>query len=846
MTLLGHIGTGPAEDESTSTSDKNGFLPVDAPSANPEKSKTTKDEGKNAVKDSKNTTGATCDISTQDGSGGGVHKAPRLQRGLRKTTPPTKSPRKGNITRLQDPRPAKKRAREIIPDANLKKHREDTRIVTVPGTQHKAEHDRKETKTNKRNVLTRSPSRVPTHGTPSKRPKNTPKDIHSTANTVPARRNTKVHTSDPSNNERMAARQAKENIRNLALTSSRHGKNLVEETIIDSSFHPATEDNHEGNEKQSTSEATHVDNSDRTASICNKSNLSGPETSSSSADVADEGENQRKKVISIPLTLQALQRTPYRKHGFDMGFVCWVMQTLEPSSLGDAINIASNRTDIHQSVLNLLIDTSLRPTFEVWKYLTAGGCDFRPLHVTCILLGIRYPQFPARFAKCLEKTDAGHKQSDFLNLRFLRTFSRFQMDLQEKPLDILLIAAVAYLATNRMHKRMWEEMRKYISRRCTAIMSVWNTMANQVGYASWDSLVKYYATLSDETLFLAPLDADVYAAPEYHRSFIASPETVPLDKCSVDIRTRSNAGHTAIRSALREFACLPNALYRECIQALSSTELDHEYSSTQRKEVRICIHKGQEALQLLLPQKDPYGFIPAPLNLPCLQQMPPHMLHFCTENVPNSATDIKWIVEHLPLHEWPSRVWTSLGKKKDFEGDLLRVDCQHFNLQMGLVDKDMYLASTKSYNPGDFITNYFGVITYESYANREQFDQETTKLGTRDIYVTLDQHLRRHIHVPPHPSSLKMNTKYAATFKISITPYSFAAGSFLRFAGDNEIDDANCTFRFREYKRVGEAIKFDTIKVVATKHIGPDTILLASTPAYMYGSTLNSTGRTKK
>ena len=91
-----------------------------------------------------------------------------------------------------------------------------------------------------------------------------------------------------------------------------------------------------------------------------------------------------------------------------------------------------------------------------------------------------------------------------------------------------------------------------------------------------------------------------------------------------------------------------------------------------------------------------------------------------------------------------------------------------------------------------------------------------------------------------------MNTKYAATFKISITPYSFAAGSFLRFAGDNEIDEANCTFRFREYKRVREAIKFDTIKVVATKHIGPDTILLASTPAYMYGSTLNSTGKTEK
>ena len=456
----------------------------------------------------------------------------------------------------------------------------------------------------------------------------------STPNPVATRKNSNDDARPHCKEGRMAARQAKENIRNIALTSSRRGKNFVEETIIDSSFHSAAEDEHEDNEEQTSSGATQVDNSDRTASICNESNLSKPDSSSSSKSVEDVGDTHGNREISIPTALQDIQSTPYRKHGFDMGFVCWVMQTLKPSSLGNAINIASNRTDIHQSVLNLLIDTSLRPTFEVWKYLTAGGCDFRPLHVTCILLGIRYPQFPARFAKCLEKTDAGHKQSDFLNLRFLRTFSRFQMDLQEKPLDILLIAAVAYLATTRMHKRMWEEMRRYISRRCTAIMSVWNTMANQVGYASWDSLVKYYATLSDETLFLAPLDADVYAAPEYHRSFIASPETVPVDKCSVDIRTRSNAGHTAIRSALHEFACLPNALYRECIQALSSTELDHEYSSSQHKEVRICIYKGQEALQKLLPQKDPYGFIPAPLNLPCLQQIPPHMTHFCSANVP--------------------------------------------------------------------------------------------------------------------------------------------------------------------------------------------------------------------
>ena len=166
-------------------------------------------------------------------------------------------------------------------------------------------------------------------------------------------------------------------------------------------------------------------------------------------------------------------------------------------------------------------------------------------------------------------------------------------------MDILLLVALGYLAVTRMYKRMREAMRRYFASRASSIMSEWNFLALQVGYLSGDSLIKFYATLSEETLFLDPLDANIYALPDYHGSFLVSPKTVSLDNCPLDIRSRSNAGHNAIRNALREFGKLPAALYKERIHALSSTEREQGFTFNAHNDVRRFIYNGQEELLAL-------------------------------------------------------------------------------------------------------------------------------------------------------------------------------------------------------------------------------------------------------
>ena len=109
------------------------------------------------------------------------------------------------------------------------------------------------------------------------------------------------------------------------------------------------------------------------------------------------------------------------------------------------------------------------------------------------------------------------------------------------------------------------------------------------------------------------------------------------------------------------------------------------------------------------------------------------MLQFCLEASQPYALDVSWIIEHMTIHEWSFRIWRTLGEELKFKAKLLTVYCQHYNLQIAGKGKEMYIASTKLCEPGDFIIDYYGVIAYKYFAKREQFDQKRTKLGTSDI-----------------------------------------------------------------------------------------------------------------
>ena len=71
MTLLGHIGTGPVEEETTSTSSKNDSVRNEQPTRNPKKRKAVDENGRNARQDPKNTTGGNrCTTEEQDAKRG--------------------------------------------------------------------------------------------------------------------------------------------------------------------------------------------------------------------------------------------------------------------------------------------------------------------------------------------------------------------------------------------------------------------------------------------------------------------------------------------------------------------------------------------------------------------------------------------------------------------------------------------------------------------------------------------------------------------------------------------------------------------------------------------------------
>ena len=290
MTLLGHIGTGPAEEESASTSPKHDLLPQDETSTNPKKLKASDDADTNTLQTSEHNTGATPDTRRSPGVNRGDTTNRNAQRTNRKTHQTSKSPRRGDVARLEDHRPAKKRSAHYAPKRSMKEHLQDPRIGQVPTKANEDEEEPIETKSKRQKVSTHLPPRASPRGSSSKLPKDVQTNEGNIPQGVSTRRNANEDSRSHSNEERMAARQAKENIRNIAITSSRRGKSFVEETIIDSSLHNAAEEeDHKDYLKQTTSEETDAHNSDPTASICNKSIITNPDESSSSEDVANDG-----------------------------------------------------------------------------------------------------------------------------------------------------------------------------------------------------------------------------------------------------------------------------------------------------------------------------------------------------------------------------------------------------------------------------------------------------------------------------------------------------------------------------------------------------------------------------
>ena len=181
--------------------------------------------------------GAIVDTRKRVGISRGKASYVQNHRATRKTHQCNKRPKKDENSRVRDSRPAKKRMMNTVPPRR-KKNICNTQEI-LPSLHQVSSHMYNPRKTSPRNTTSTLPHRLYHHQRwkRTKEPQNASKKDDNTRKPATIPLTADKHAKHPSNDEKMAARQEKENIRNLALTSSGRGKDFIEETTIDSSLH---------------------------------------------------------------------------------------------------------------------------------------------------------------------------------------------------------------------------------------------------------------------------------------------------------------------------------------------------------------------------------------------------------------------------------------------------------------------------------------------------------------------------------------------------------------------------------------------------------------------------------
>ena len=181
----------------------------------------------------------------------------------------------------------------------------------------------------------------------------------------------------------------------------------------------------------------------------------------------------------------------------------------------------------------------------------------------------------------------------------------------------------------------------------------------------------------------------------------------------------------------------------------------------------------------------------------------------------SSSTYTKHICDTVQISHWPTSIWNEICPTNDIFAKMLDADLAHHQVRIFKRNNgDFILRTTRRVSNGDLIAHVYGLVTYESYANRQVFDKKRVRVGTKSINATLENHLKLHIHIPHSKKSRKMNSKYAAAFCTAVTPYTFSCGAWMKIVRPGDETEHNCTVKVKEINRVKEVLDYKIIQIL--------------------------------